>query len=224
MLLWVTLHLSLIMGICCNQGSIYQLTPHSRVSNNLHSISHPLQCVVVTKWGTPWMSQVLDWSTALRIFTTPFSSTWILLISIAKSIFKQQLAAFLLFYSTPRCTVVVVHENPWLLLYNHLMLNLFSFVTYAVTAYIQTVRGCSISHFHCSRFYSTSRSELCPALLFELELCSTSFPNSTLPSCQRSTPHLIPEYRVSQRIQGWSKIHVVQGQCVPSDGPDHTLA
>ena len=40
------------------------------------------------------------------------------------------------YLSTPKCTVVVVHENPWWLLSNHLVLNLFSCVTYAVTAYI----------------------------------------------------------------------------------------
>ena len=32
-----TLHLSLTMDICCDQGSIYRLTPLSRVSNNSHN-------------------------------------------------------------------------------------------------------------------------------------------------------------------------------------------
>ena len=64
-------------------------------------VSHPSQCIMVTKWGIPWMSQVLDCSPASKIFTAPFSSTCVSLISIAGSIFKQQLAAFLIFYSTP---------------------------------------------------------------------------------------------------------------------------
>ena len=104
-------------------------------------VSHPSWCVVVMKWGISWMFQVLDWSPALKNFTTPFSGTHISLISIAGSIFKQWLVAFFVFYSTHLCAVVMIHKNPWWLLSNHLMLNLFSYVTYAVTAYIQTCHG-----------------------------------------------------------------------------------
>ena len=56
-------------------------------------MSHPSWCVVVIKWGIPWMSQVLDFSPASNIFTTPCSSTLVLLVSISGSIFKQQLVA-----------------------------------------------------------------------------------------------------------------------------------
>ena len=45
------------------------------------------------------------------------------------------------YYNTHLCVVVVVCENPWWLLSNHLVLNLFCFVTYTVTAYIQTCHG-----------------------------------------------------------------------------------
>ena len=50
-------------------------------------ISHPSQCVVVIKWGIPWMSQVLDLSPASNIFAAPCSSTLVLLVSISGSIF-----------------------------------------------------------------------------------------------------------------------------------------
>ena len=56
-------------------------------------MSHPSQCVMVIKWGIPWMSQVLDFSPALNSFATPCSSTLISLVSISESIFKQQLVA-----------------------------------------------------------------------------------------------------------------------------------
>ena len=51
------------------------------------NISHPSQCVVVIKWGIPWMSQVLDLSPASMIFTTPCSGTLISLVSISGFIF-----------------------------------------------------------------------------------------------------------------------------------------
>ena len=50
-------------------------------------ISHPSRCIVVIKWGIPWMSHILDFSPALNIFTTPFSGTHVLLVSISRSIF-----------------------------------------------------------------------------------------------------------------------------------------
>ena len=49
--------------------------------------SHPSQCVVVMNWGIPWMSQVLDFSSASNIFAAPCSGTLILLISISGFIF-----------------------------------------------------------------------------------------------------------------------------------------
>ena len=52
-------------------------------------LSHPSWCVVVIKWGILWMSQVLDFSPALKIFAAPCSSTLISLVFI----FKQQLVA-----------------------------------------------------------------------------------------------------------------------------------
>ena len=60
-------------------------------------ISHPLQCVVVIKWGILWMSQVLDFSPASKIFAAPCSGTLISLVSISGSIFKQQLVAYWFF-------------------------------------------------------------------------------------------------------------------------------
>ena len=93
------------------------------------------------KLGIPWMSHVLDWSPASNIFAAPLSGTLVSLISITGSIFKQQLVAFFVFYNTLLCVVVVVCENPWWLLSNYLMLNLFSFVKYTVTAYIWTCHG-----------------------------------------------------------------------------------
>ena len=50
-------------------------------------LSHPSPCVVVIKWGIPWMSQVLDLSPASKIFTAPCGSTLISLVSISGSIF-----------------------------------------------------------------------------------------------------------------------------------------
>ena len=50
---------------------------------------------------------------------------------------------------------------------------------YICCAYISTnskiydILQCPISHFCCSRFHPTSRSELCSTSLFKLELCST---------------------------------------------------
>ena len=98
-------------------------------------VLHPSWCIVVMKWGIPWMSQVLDWSPALR-----FS----LLLSVALAFclyplldsFWAMVNCFFVFYSTCSYAVIMVCENPWWLLSNHLMLNLFSSVTYAVTAYI----------------------------------------------------------------------------------------
>ena len=60
-------------------------------------ILHPSQCMVVMKWGIPWMSQVLDCSPALNILTTPFSGTCILLVSIAGSIFYAAVSTFCFF-------------------------------------------------------------------------------------------------------------------------------
>ena len=34
-------------------------------------ISHPSRCVIMMNWGIPWMSQVLDFSPALKILATP---------------------------------------------------------------------------------------------------------------------------------------------------------
>ena len=50
-------------------------------------ISHPPRCVVVINWGNPWMSHILDFSPALKIFATPCSGTLISLISISGFIF-----------------------------------------------------------------------------------------------------------------------------------------
>ena len=50
-------------------------------------VSHPSWCVIVMNWGIPWMSQVLDFSPASNIFTTPCSGTLVLLISISGFIF-----------------------------------------------------------------------------------------------------------------------------------------
>ena len=50
-------------------------------------ILHPSWCVVVMKWGNPWMSHILDFSPASKIFATPFNGTHISLISISGSIF-----------------------------------------------------------------------------------------------------------------------------------------
>ena len=50
-------------------------------------ISHPSRCVVVINWGILWMSQVLDFSPALKIFTAPCSGTLISLVSISGFIF-----------------------------------------------------------------------------------------------------------------------------------------
>ena len=50
-------------------------------------ISHPSQCIVVMKWGNPWMSHILYFSPASKIFAAPFSSTHVSLISISGSIF-----------------------------------------------------------------------------------------------------------------------------------------
>ena len=100
-------------------------------------VLHPSRCVVVMNWGIPWMSQVLDLSQASNISSAPCSGTLISLVSISGFIFKATLVACWLFCSTPWCTEVVVRENPRLLLSNHLVLNLFSCVTYAVTAYIR---------------------------------------------------------------------------------------
>ena len=100
-------------------------------------ISHPSWCVVMINWGIPWMSQVLDLSLTSKIFIAPCSGTLVSLVSISGFIFKATIVACWLFCSTPRCTEMVVRENPWWLLSNHLVLNLFSCVTYDVTAYIR---------------------------------------------------------------------------------------
>ena len=50
-------------------------------------VSHPSQCVVVMKWGIPWMSHVLDFSPTSNISATPCSGTLISLVSISGSIF-----------------------------------------------------------------------------------------------------------------------------------------
>ena len=50
-------------------------------------VSHPSRCVGVMNWGIPWMSQVLDFSPASKIFAAPCSGTLILLVSISGFIF-----------------------------------------------------------------------------------------------------------------------------------------
>ena len=50
-------------------------------------ISHPSWCVVVMNWSIPWMSQVLDFSLALNIFTATCSGTLVSLVSISGFIF-----------------------------------------------------------------------------------------------------------------------------------------
>ena len=74
-------------------------------------VSHPSQCVIVINWGIPWMSKVLDFSPALKIFTAPCSGTLVSLVSISGFIFKATIVACWLFYSAPWCTEVVVREN-----------------------------------------------------------------------------------------------------------------
>ena len=113
-------------------------------------ISHPSRCVVVMNWGIPWMSQVLDFSPASNILAAPCSGTLVLLVSISGFIFSATRVACWLFYNTSRCTMVVVCENPWWLLSNHIMLTLFSCVTYAVTAYIRACHSMwPIIHWAC---------------------------------------------------------------------------
>ena len=50
-------------------------------------VSHPSQCVIVMNWGILWMSQVLDFSPALKILAAPCSGTLISLVSISGFIF-----------------------------------------------------------------------------------------------------------------------------------------
>ena len=76
-------------------------------------VSHPSRCVVVIIWGIPWMSQVLDLSLASNIFTAPCSSTLVSLVSVSGFIFKATTVACWVFCCTPRCTEMVVHENPY---------------------------------------------------------------------------------------------------------------
>ena len=76
-------------------------------------VSHPSRCIVMINWGIPWMSQVLDLSPTSNIFTAPCSGTLVSLVSISGFIFKATIVACWLFCSTPRCTEMVVHENPY---------------------------------------------------------------------------------------------------------------
>ena len=64
----------------------------------------------------------------------------------------------------------------------------------SVKHYTFFVRGCPISHFCCSRFHSTSRSELHSAPLFKSEL------HSTLPSSWSSIPLSLPELLLQTEI------------------------
>ena len=73
------------------------------------------------------------------------------------------------------------------------------------------VRGHPISpipHFHCSRFHSASRLELCSALLFESEL------HSALPSSRSPIPLSLPELLwmwngLHMYTQGWLEVCIV---------------
>ena len=75
-------------------------------------VSHPSQCVVVMNWDIPWMSQVLDFSPASKILAAPCSGTLICLYPFLDSFFKATELLVGFFLSTPRCTIVVVYENP----------------------------------------------------------------------------------------------------------------